>query len=839
MPFFPTAAIMDENGLIRLETPADVTLAESNDWPVYYFANGEFSAVTDSTPLDAVKYADLDFRRLRCTVTFNSEGGSSVSAVHTAEGTSITLPAAPTRSGYTFVDWFTAASGGSEAPNPYTVTSNVTLYAQWELNTTFTVTYNYESGSGSPSSAVYSGAPLILPTPSYTGHTFNGWYTASSGGTLVGAAGASYTPSASITLYAQYSADVFTVTYNYEGGTGTPASVNFTYGSSPLVLPTPTYSGHVFNGWYTATVGGTFLGDGGALYTPLTNVTIYAQWTADVYTVTYNYEGGTGSPASASYTVGGAALVLPTPTYSGYTFNGWYPAPSGGTLIGAGGASYRPTASSTIYAQWTAIPTYTVTYNYEGGTGSPASATYTVGGSPLVLPTPTRTGYTFAGWFTAASGGTELGAAGASYTPSAAITAYAQWTADVYTVTYDYEGGTGSPASANYTVGGSPLTLPTPTYSGYTFDGWFTAASGGTEIGEGGGSYTPTASITLYAQWSVATGTPLPFDLGVNESNAFGLLTEVLSALQPVGMKWCRSEVPWNYNKAGADEEVGNGFETTAGSYNSTVAAAIAAERTTIESYGFTPLFLIDIDAGSTLTSTWTSGPPTTAAQYGAACGWLVAQSGLQGCHWEIMNEPDGSAQGITAALYVEALEAAYTAMKAADPTCTVHAFALSAVYSEVGTGGSQYYEACYAINSTLYNYYDVADFHTYSNDDSYVTDAPPSFVGPSGVDIYNGIAMMQQIRIAKGDTKPFWLTEIGWPNSNAGTMTPTLQAEYFQDLLTVLSGYDSVNDCDYSEYLRALLIYAGDNAGAYWGIMGSPDDVSIAIPTLTALVAG
>ena len=404
----------------------------------------------------------------------------------------------------------------------------------------------------------------------------------------------------------------------------------------------------------------------------------------------------------------------------------------------------------------------------------------------------------------------------------------------IYTVSFEYEGGTGSPSSET----GSSVMLPGAVKDGYTFDGWYTAASEGTLVGVGGDTYTPGSDITLYAQWT-AVSAGLPFALGVNESNAYGLLDEVLTALEPIGMQWCRAEVPWNYNKPGGDTETANGFNVVADTYSSTVATAIAAERVTIESYGFEPLFLIDINAGTTLTSTWTSGPPTTPAQYAAACAWLVAQSGLQGCHWELMNEPDGSAQGITAALYVEALEAAYTAMKAADPTCTIHAFALSAVYSEVGEGGSQYYEACYAINSTLYDYYDVADFHTYSNDDDYVTDAPPSFVGPSGVNIYNGIAMMQQIRLEKGDTKPFWLTEIGWPNSVEGIMTPTLQAEYFSDLLTTLSGYDSINDVNYSEYLEALCIFAGDNAGAYWGIMGEPDDASIAIPVLTELVAG
>lgn len=74
-----------------------------------------------------------------------------------------------------------------------------------------------------------------------------------------------------------------------------------------------------------------------------------------------------------------------------------------------------------------------------------------------------------------------------------------------YTVTYNANGGSVSPTSAVYS--GTPLTLPTPTRAGYTFNGWFTAASGGSQVSS---PYTPTANITLYAQWTqIQTGLPL------------------------------------------------------------------------------------------------------------------------------------------------------------------------------------------------------------------------------------------------------------------------------------------------------------------------------------------
>ena len=102
-------------------------------------------------------------------------------------------------------------------------------------------------------------------------------------------------------------------------------------------------------------------------------------------------------------------------------------------------------------------------------------------------------------WYDAKSGGNNVGDAGTSYTPTGNITIYPQWS--TYTVTYNANGGSVNPSSTTVTPGGS-ITLPTPNRSGYSFNGWYTAASGGTKIGNAGASYTPTSNITLYAQWS-------------------------------------------------------------------------------------------------------------------------------------------------------------------------------------------------------------------------------------------------------------------------------------------------------------------------------------------------
>ena len=154
----------------------------------------------------------------------------------------------------------------------------------------------------------------------------------------------------------------------------------------------------------------------------------------DLYSNTLNitYDSQDGSDVTdgdATTSAGGSIATLPTdPNRSGYTFNGWYTATSGGTQITAGTA-HNQTADFTLYAQWTA-DTLNITYDSQGGsTVTDGDATTTTGGAIATLPTnPNRTGYTFNGWYTATSGGTQI-TAGAAHNQTVDFTLYAQWQA--------------------------------------------------------------------------------------------------------------------------------------------------------------------------------------------------------------------------------------------------------------------------------------------------------------------------------------------------------------------------------------------------------------------------
>jgi uncharacterized repeat protein (TIGR02543 family) len=118
----------------------------------------------------------------------------------------------------------------------------------------------------------------VLPNATRANHTLQGWSTQPSGGSLT-AGGASFTPTSDGTLYAQWALQVFTVTYNANGGTVATPTASFTYGSTTaLVLPRPTRANYVFDNWYSSAVGGYLIGEAGANFTPTGSVTLHAHW---------------------------------------------------------------------------------------------------------------------------------------------------------------------------------------------------------------------------------------------------------------------------------------------------------------------------------------------------------------------------------------------------------------------------------------------------------------------------------------------------------------------------------------------------------------------------------
>ncbi|MBR6474385.1 MAG: InlB B-repeat-containing protein, partial [Lachnospiraceae bacterium] len=223
------------------------------------------------------------------------------------------------------------------------------------------------------------------------------------------------------------------------------------------------------------------------------NVTLKATWSAIAtpkHTITFDANGGSVSESSRSVEEGAAYGTLPTPTRTGYTFNGWQT--SGGTYVTS--STKMGTSNVTLTANWTknATPKHTITFDANGGSVSETSRSVEEGAAYGTLPTPSRSGYTFNGW---TSGGSSVSASTKMGTSD--VTLKASWTQNKHTITFDANGGSVSETSRSVSEGAEYGTLPTPTRLGYTFDGWQsegTTVSASTKMG--------TSDVTLKASWT-------------------------------------------------------------------------------------------------------------------------------------------------------------------------------------------------------------------------------------------------------------------------------------------------------------------------------------------------
>ena len=214
--------------------------------------------------------------------------------------------------------------------------------------------------------------------------------------------------------------------------------------------------------------------------------------------VTFNANGGSISTSNKVVIYDWTYGTLPIPTRIGYTFSGWYTDASGGTLVSET-TTVTNEKDHVLYAHWSPA-VYTLTYNNNGGTGC-TSKSVTYNSSYGTLCNPTRAGYTFLGWYTAASGGTQI-TQSTTVTSTQNHTIYAHWKINTYTITFNGNGNTGgSTASKTCTIGSAcTLTGNGFTKTNYTFAGW-SKTPGGSIVYSNGQTVYETSNFTLYAVW--------------------------------------------------------------------------------------------------------------------------------------------------------------------------------------------------------------------------------------------------------------------------------------------------------------------------------------------------
>ena len=306
------------------------------------------------------------------TIAYAANGGSSTptSGTLTYDSTA-TAASAITRTGYTFAGWKSSKSGttyGAGATIPTSEYSTyawnaskptLTMTAQWTINT-YTVSYNANGGSGAPSAQTktYNVTLTLSSTvPTRTGYTFLGWSTSSTATSATYSAGGSYTANAAAVLYAVWRINTYSVSYNANGGSGTISGQTKTYGVA-LTLASSGYTrtGYTLTGWNTKADGTGTSYALGASYTTDAAATMYAVWTINTWTVSYNANGGSGTVSSQTKTYG-TDLTLRSSGYtrSLYTLSGWNTASNGGGTSYALGGTYSANAAATMYAVWTPV----------------------------------------------------------------------------------------------------------------------------------------------------------------------------------------------------------------------------------------------------------------------------------------------------------------------------------------------------------------------------------------------------------------------------------------------------------------------------------------------------
>lgn len=335
------------------------------------------------------------------TVSFNTDGGNTINSITSTKS---------------FIGWTNSSKG------------------------TFSgTTYTYGEGSGYIT-ANYTNNSITLPTPSKAGYAFDGWYTASSGGTKVSN---TYTPTANTTLYARWRANSYTLNFDANGCGSLGVSyvkvtVGKTYGDAddgdglPSIAST---TGKSFDGWYTATSGGTKITNSTTVTGNSDNGTLYAHCTNNKYNIKYNYNGGTkgsSAPTSAEYfnvinisnptkTVkvtlnsnSTGATISATSASAAQTFNGWT-----ASNIRTSTAQYGTTTSlGTSWIDGNTLAKGPYFKNLNPTDNSTVTLTANWGQKSIKLPTITKSGYT-CGWASTSGATTYTYASGATYSPNA------------------------------------------------------------------------------------------------------------------------------------------------------------------------------------------------------------------------------------------------------------------------------------------------------------------------------------------------------------------------------------------------------------------------------------
>ena len=467
--------------------------------------------------------------------------GTTTDSTHTYDTEKALTANGFTLTGWTFLGWTTTFSGTKEYENNEIVKNltdvnggTVTLYALWQANT-YTVTYegnkpaaasNAVSGITAVSAHTYDTISSLTPNGfTLTGWTFTGWNTREDGqGTaytdgqevnaLVSANGGT------VTLYAVWKANTYTIYYNTAGGSGAGSNTVTFDSDLPDLHIVPARNGYNFLGYFDKAdgEGNRYYDEDGSpvvdlKYTTTDNLTVYAYWKPITYTVVLYSEGNYVSSLECTF----GSLTLPSAatlglTRKNYDFVGWNIYDEQNWSMYSADREYKVGltdengAEVTVYAAWAERPLYILNFDANGGTGAPATVQIHQGETvSLSEQEPVRENYTFSGWASSADKSEVEYLPGGEFTISdKAVTLYAVWLKNP-ALSYDANGGAfNSDIIVTYPKIGQTVTLTSsvPYRRGYDFLGWATTS----EANEADCLSTfvmPETDTVLYAVWKI------------------------------------------------------------------------------------------------------------------------------------------------------------------------------------------------------------------------------------------------------------------------------------------------------------------------------------------------
>ncbi|MBQ2521000.1 MAG: InlB B-repeat-containing protein [Paludibacteraceae bacterium] len=491
------------------------------------------------------------------TVTYNYNGATGGAGTPSATGASVTLPT-PTKTDCSFQGWYT--SGGTKAGDggaTYNPAADITLYALWRedcagsgTKTLVDINFKDASWSGKTFSqandnnedlinGVYFWSKSSDKHFSLASNTSNGLTfpnnNMSSGNTYfcIPITGInSSDKQITVTLKHGYGSNKASYKYVYVDGRTTfvDGNTNGSGGEAVSDAANADTQMSFTKGSLSNTSGHLIIGRNSSSYTQIYGVTVTTPNNATCYYVTYNGNGATGgfmTDETAHGSGDNVAILANTYTRTGYTFTGWKTAPSSGTSYEPEGTITGISSNITLYAQWSAGTLYSVTYNGNGATSGSvpvdASSPYASGSNVTVLGNTgslALANYTFDGWATVNDGtGTSYTAGGTVSSIAADVELFAKWKQTV-TLNTGSQGSEEEKTPYIYINGAALNGFSAHSAAGYTLNGYYSAASGGTKVLEANGSFADTDvanyvtdgkwsrtdATTLYAQWRAAAG---------------------------------------------------------------------------------------------------------------------------------------------------------------------------------------------------------------------------------------------------------------------------------------------------------------------------------------------